>query len=40
VQTFPEVDRAAWFDLDEARRRLLPAQVPFVDRLREHLGGA
>lgn len=40
MQTFPEVDRAAWFDLDEARRRLLPAQVPFVDRLREHLSGA
>jgi predicted NUDIX family NTP pyrophosphohydrolase len=40
MQTFPEVDRAAWFALDEARRRLLPAQVPFVDRLREHLDGA
>jgi predicted NUDIX family NTP pyrophosphohydrolase len=40
MQTFPEVDRAAWFELDEARRRLLPAQVPFVDRLREHLGDA
>jgi predicted NUDIX family NTP pyrophosphohydrolase len=39
VQTYPEVDRAAWFGLEEARRRLLPAQVPFVDRLREHLGG-
>jgi predicted NUDIX family NTP pyrophosphohydrolase len=39
MQTFPEVDRAAWFELDEARRRLLPAQVPFVDRLRDHLGG-
>ena len=40
MQTFPEIDRAAWFDLDEARRRLLPAQVPFLDRLREHLGPA
>jgi predicted NUDIX family NTP pyrophosphohydrolase len=38
LQTFPEVDRAAWFGLDEARVRLLPAQVAFVDRLGEHLG--
>ena len=33
MQTFPEVDRAAWFPLAEARERLLPAQVPFLDRL-------
>jgi predicted NUDIX family NTP pyrophosphohydrolase len=38
TQTFPEVDRAAWFALDEAQQRLLPAQAPFVDRLRERLG--
>jgi predicted NUDIX family NTP pyrophosphohydrolase len=37
MQTFPEVDRAAWFGLEEAQRRLLPAQAAFVDRLREHL---
>jgi predicted NUDIX family NTP pyrophosphohydrolase len=34
---FPEVDRAEWFDLDEARRRILPAQAEFLDRLLEHL---
>ena len=33
VQTFPEIDRVEWFDLDEARRRLKAAQVPFLDRL-------
>ena len=33
LRTFPEIDRAAWFDLDEARRRLLPGQVPFLDEL-------
>jgi predicted NUDIX family NTP pyrophosphohydrolase len=33
VQTFPEIDRVEWFDLDEARRRLKAAQVPFVNRL-------
>lgn len=34
---FPEVDRAAWFAPDDARERLLPAQVAFVDRLLEWL---
>jgi predicted NUDIX family NTP pyrophosphohydrolase len=33
----PEVDRAEWFTLDEARARLNPAQVPFLDRLAAHL---
>jgi predicted NUDIX family NTP pyrophosphohydrolase len=32
-QTFPEVDRAAWFDLAEARRRILASQLPFLDRI-------
>ena len=34
---FPEVDRAAWFGLDEARERINPAQAAFLDRLRELL---
>ena len=34
---FPEVDRADWFDLEAARRKLLPAQGEFLDRLLEHL---
>src|SRR6202000_2548957 len=34
---FPEVDRAEWFDLEGARRKLLPAQSEFLDRLLEHL---
>jgi len=33
----PEVDRVEWFSPDEARRRLNPAQAPFVDRLLERL---
>ncbi len=33
MREFPEVDRVAWFSLDEARRRILPAQAPLVDRL-------
>lgn len=34
-QEFPEVDRAAWFEVDEARRRINPAQAAFLDRLEE-----
>lgn len=30
---FPEVDRAQWFALGEARRRILPAQAGFIDEL-------
>jgi predicted NUDIX family NTP pyrophosphohydrolase len=32
---FPELDRVAWLSPDEARVKLNPAQVPFVDRLLE-----
>jgi predicted NUDIX family NTP pyrophosphohydrolase len=35
---FPEVDRADWFELEAARRKLLPAQGAFLDRLLAHLG--
>jgi len=38
LQTFPEVDRAGWFRLPAARKKLLPAQAPFVDRLAEIAG--
>jgi len=31
---FPEVDRAEWFGLDEAREKILPAQADFLDRLK------
>ena len=32
-QEFPEVDRAAWFSVDEARRRILKSQAPFLDEV-------
>ena len=32
-ETFPEIDRVAWFAPAEARRRVKPAQIPFIDRL-------
>ena len=38
IQAFPEIDRVEWFGLEEARRRLKGAQVPFLDRLQEALG--
>ena len=34
---FPEVDRAEFFPEEIARRKLKPAQTPFLDRLREAL---
>lgn len=33
TQTFPEIDRVAWFDLPEARGKIMAAQAPFLDRL-------
>src|ERR1700756_1764133 len=32
-QSFPEVDRAEFFPLEEARQKINPAQVLFLDRL-------
>jgi predicted NUDIX family NTP pyrophosphohydrolase len=37
IQSFPEIDRAAWFDTDTARRKLVRGQVEFVDRLLDSL---
>lgn len=33
MQEFPEVDRAAWFELEDARRKILSSQLPLLDRL-------
>lgn len=33
VESFPEIDRAEWFGLADARARLNPAQAELVDRL-------
>ncbi|SOD40398.1 NUDIX domain-containing protein [Nitrosovibrio sp. Nv4] len=37
VREFPEVDRAEWFEISEAIRRIRPAQVGFIDELVEKL---
>jgi predicted NUDIX family NTP pyrophosphohydrolase len=38
MREFPEVDRAHWFPLVEARRRINPAQAVFLDNLEDLLG--
>ncbi len=37
MRTFPEVDRAQWFSVQEARSKLVKGQVVFLDRLLAHL---
>src|SRR4030095_6891270 len=39
MRSFPEVDAASWFDLAEARRRILPTQAAFLDALVAALPG-
>jgi predicted NUDIX family NTP pyrophosphohydrolase len=39
TQEFPEVDRAEWFTVAEAREKLIPAQVELVERLDALLAG-
>ena len=34
---FPEIDRAGWFGLEAARRKLLSGQLPLLEDLRERL---
>jgi predicted NUDIX family NTP pyrophosphohydrolase len=36
-QEFPEVDRAAWLSLDEAKRKVLAGQVPLLVQLQAKL---
>lgn len=40
TRAFPEIDRAAWFSLEEARRRIVPAQAELLDRLSDRLARA
>ncbi len=37
IRQFPEVDRAAWFRLDEARTKIVPSQVPILEALLRRL---
>lgn len=38
TQQFPEIDRAAWFDLATARRKILKSQSEFLHRLELAVG--
>lgn len=33
LREFPEVDRAAWFSLEQARAKIQPGQLPLLDQL-------
>ncbi|MDQ2749500.1 MAG: NUDIX domain-containing protein [Pseudonocardiales bacterium] len=37
IEQFPELDRAEWFELDQARRKIVAGQRPFLDRLLEQI---
>ncbi|AFL51646.1 putative NUDIX family NTP pyrophosphohydrolase [Sinorhizobium fredii] len=39
MQTFPEVDRAEWFTLDDAREKVNATQRRFIDRLETRRNG-
>ena len=38
VRQFPEVDRAAWFDLAEARSKIHKGQIALLDEMKSKLG--
>jgi predicted NUDIX family NTP pyrophosphohydrolase len=40
LQSFPEVERAAWFSMAEARNYILRSQLPLLDALEADLGGS
>ncbi len=40
LQSFPEIDRAEWFDLSAAHAKILESQRPLLDRLAELVGSA
>ena len=40
IQQFPEIDRAEFFLIEEAKRKINEAQIAFLDRLVEALGTA
>jgi predicted NUDIX family NTP pyrophosphohydrolase len=40
MQTFPEIDRAEWFDLAVAQAKILEGQRPLLDQLAERVGQA
>lgn len=40
VEEFPEVDRVEWFEPELARRKILPAQAPLLERALARIAGS
>jgi predicted NUDIX family NTP pyrophosphohydrolase len=40
MKRFPEIDRLGWFGEREARLKLLPSQLPFLERLQQGLAAS
>ena len=38
IREYPEVDKASWFNLEEAKKKIVKGQVGFIDRLIKILG--
>lgn len=38
MSEYPEIDKAGWFDIDQAKERLHKGQVGFIDRLIDAIG--
>ena len=39
-KSFPEIDKAAWFTMDEARNKIMGGQAPLIDELEAKLNEA
>jgi predicted NUDIX family NTP pyrophosphohydrolase len=37
TQEFPEIDRADWFDIEVARRKILKSQLPLLEQIERPL---
>jgi predicted NUDIX family NTP pyrophosphohydrolase len=35
IQEFPEVDRASWFNINKAKEKINPGQIPILEQLRQ-----
>lgn len=38
-KSFPEIDKAAWLDVEEAKNKIVPGQVAFITELESRLVG-
>ena len=37
VKSFPEIDKAAWYTMDEARKKIVDGQIPLINELEAKL---